>query len=214
MDSYSVALHEEIMGELRTCWDVLSGRESMIALFGSSMLGPSDPYYEKAEKIAFTLAEAGFGIITGGGIGLMAAANGGFMKGSARSERKPFGLCLKFPEESSSGKSSPNLSKVLYLKHVLVRKWIFLKYSKGAVFLPGGLGTLDELFEFLTMVQIKKINPIPLVLIGRSYWQDLRNWLEKNVSHYKTISPEDLSQLRSTDDIQEAVAWVTGASEL
>lgn len=187
--------------------EFVDGFETMISLgpsvafFGSSNAKPLSPkYYDLATLLAKKIAEKGFGIITGGGPGIMEAAN----KGAQAAKGKSCGLCINLPTEAS-----PNafIDKKYLLNHryFFVRKVMFVRYAQAFVVFPGGFGTLDELFEALTLIQTKKIQPFPVFMIGVEYWQGLVNWLKDTLQKNQNIAEADLSLFTLTDEIEEVV---------
>ena len=177
-----------------------------VAVFGSARTGPGHPAYVLAEQVAAELVGAGFGVITGGGPGTMEGAN----KGAAEAGGTSVGLGIELPRESGLN-TYANIG--INFRYFFVRKTMFLKYSRGFVVLPGGVGTLDELFEAFTLVQTGKITNFPIVLMGRTFWGPLLDWLRDTLVVEGMISPEDLDLLRITDDPAEAVAWIVQAQQ-
>ena len=166
-----------------------------VSFFGSSLpVKKTSPEYKLAEKIAYKIAKKGFGIITGGGSGVMEAAN----KGAQKAKGKSCGLCINLPFEE---KPNPHIDKnyLLKFRYFFVRKVMFVKYTKGFVVMPGGFGTLDELFEALTLIHTKKIRKFPIFLVGKSYWTGLFEWIKKT-SKKHNITKEALNLVKITDD--------------
>ncbi len=190
-----------IMAEFVEAIESLSKVKHAVTIFGSARLTPSDPYYEKAEILARRLAEEGFGVITGGGPGIMEAAN----KGAAAAGGKSVGLNIHLPYEQKPNQYA-NVS--LDFKYFFVRKVMFVKYAVAYVIFPGGFGTMDELFEALTLIQTKRIRSFPVILLGRAYWQGLLDWLKKVMVKEGKIDPEDLGLLKITDDPEDAVRHI------
>ncbi len=177
-----------------------------IGVFGSARTGPGDPTYEQAERVGRGLAEAGFAVITGGGPGSMEAAN----KGASEAGGTSVGLGIELPFESGMN-TWVNLG--INFRYFFARKTMFVKYSQGFVVLPGGVGTFDELFEALTLVQTQKVTSFPLVLMGVDYWSGLLAWLRDTVLAEGKIKQSDLDMLQVTDDVDEAVALMVAARE-
>ncbi|MFC7220016.1 TIGR00730 family Rossman fold protein [Streptomyces polyrhachis] len=173
-----------------------------IAVFGSARTKPGTPEYESGVAVGRALAEAGFAVITGGGPGAMQAANQGAMEGGGLS----VGLGIELPFEQGM---NPYVELAVDFRYFFVRKTCFVKYSEGFVTLPGGLGTLDELFEALTLVQTRKITRFPIVLFGSAYWSGLIDWLRATVVAEGKASPEDLDLFHITDSVEEAVRLVS-----
>ena len=172
-----------------------------VAVFGSARTPPEDPYYEKAEQLGRKLADAGFAVITGGGPGTMEAAN----KGAFEAGGVSVGLGIELPFESGLNEW---VDVGVNFRYFFARKTMFVKYSSGFVALPGGLGTFDELFEALTLVQTQKVTLFPVVLIGVEYWSGLLDWLRGTVLDGGKISEADLDMLAVTDDVDEAVSMM------
>lgn len=173
----------------------------MVSVFGSARTKPDDPFYQEAQKLAKLLVESGYGVITGGGPGIMGAAN----EGASLAGGESVGLNIELPMEQHP---NPHQTKSLNFRYFFTRKVCFLKYSVGVCIFPGGFGTMDELFETLTMVQTHKINPVPLVLVGREYWGGLLTWLEKVMLAEGMISKGDLNLYTVVDTAEEAVEYI------
>ena len=173
----------------------------MVTVFGSARTKPGSPMYEEAQKIGRLLVEAGYGVITGGGPGIMGAAN----EGAFHAKGVSVGLNIELPMEQHPNKHQ---TKSLSFRYFFTRKVCFLKYSIGVCVFPGGFGTMDEFFETMTMVQTHKINPVPVVLIGRDYWQGLLDWLKNVMAHDGMISPGDLDLFIVVDTAEEAVNYM------
>lgn len=172
-----------------------------VSIFGSSRVGPDDPLYEKARTIARLFAEDGFHVITGGGPGLMEAANRGAAEGGASS----VGLNIQLPMEQEP---NPYANVRMDFRYFFIRKVIFIKYAQAYVVLPGGFGTLDELFEALTLIQTDRIKPFPVILVGNDYWKGLLDWVRDRLLQTGKISPEDLELIQLVDEPAEVVATV------
>ncbi len=189
-----------ILGEFVEGFDTMSAVNiPLVAMFGSARTSRDNKYYKIAEQIAAGLVEQGYGVVTGGGPGLMEAAN----KGAAARDGLSVGLNISLPHEQQ-----PNIyaNVPLHFKYFFVRKVIFMKYSSGVVCMPGGLGTLDELFESLTLIQTERIRPFPIVLVGRDFWSGLVDWIRDKLLGYGNISEEDLALFSVVDDVDSAVA--------
>lgn len=187
-----------IIGELVEGFDRLSGVEPAVSIYGSARVRPGDELYQKTEEIARRLGKAGFSVITGGGPGVMEAAN----KGAAEAGVKSVGVNIELPEEQLPNTYS-NIS--LSLRHFFVRKVLLVKYATAFIIMPGGLGTLDELTEVLTLMQTHKIKPFPVLLYDSRYWGGFLDWLKKCTLAGGFISEEDLQLLRVYDETAEIV---------
>lgn len=191
----------KVMAEFVDGFEILNNVGPCVSIFGSARTKPGTYYYEQAVKIAARFTEEGYGIITGGGPGIMEAGNkGSWMKGG-----DSVGLNIDLPFEQHH---NPFIRPDRNLKHryFFVRKVMFVKYAQAFVVLPGGFGTLDELFEVLTLVQTKKITRVPIVLFGVEFWEGLRNWInEVMLQRHHTVNPEDLNLFHITDDVEDAV---------
>ncbi|MCJ7523314.1 MAG: TIGR00730 family Rossman fold protein [Dehalococcoidia bacterium] len=190
-----------ILGELVEGFDSLSGVEPAVSIYGSARIKPDDELYKQVEDIAQRLGEVGFTIITGGGPGVMEAANRGAFKAGVAS----VGLNIQLPEEQA-----PNVytTQSITFRHFFVRKVMLVKYATAFIIMPGGLGTLDELTEILTLMQTHKIRPFPVLLFNSNYWKGFLDWLHTSVLTEGFISEEDFSLLRvcdETDDVIETV---------
>ena len=169
-----------------------------VSIFGSARLKPASEYYNLAIDVAQHISRRGFAIITGGGPGIMEAANKGAQSVSGRS----CGLSIDLSTESGTN-NFIDIKYNLRFRYFFIRKVMFIRYAQGYVFLPGGVGTLDELFEAVTLIQTKKIHPFPIYMMGTSYWEGLMDWIKTKVLTSGCISPEDLDLIRLTDDPEE-----------
>ncbi|MBA3816094.1 MAG: TIGR00730 family Rossman fold protein [Parachlamydiaceae bacterium] len=187
-----------ILSELVEGFETMTDLGPSVSIFGSARLKPATPYYNLAIDVAQQIANKGFGIITGGGPGIMEAANKGAQSANGRS----CGVSIDLPMESASNLFvDPKYN--LRFRYFFIRKVMFIRYAQAYVFLPGGVGTLDELFEALTLIQTKKIHPFPIYLMGVSYWAGLMDWIKGTVLSHECISPVDLDLIRITDDPEE-----------
>ncbi len=173
----------------------------MVSIFGSARVKRGTPLYREAEKLAQLLVKDGYGIITGGGPGIMGAANEGAHKAGGIS----VGLNIELPMEQHP---NPHQTRSLSFRYFFVRKVCFLKYTLGICVFPGGFGTMDELFETLTMIQTNKINAIPVVLVGRSYWQGLADWVRNTMLADGLISAAELELMTVVDSAEEALEYI------
>ena len=190
-----------IMGEFIEGFDTLASVDKAVTIFGSARIGPDDAHYEAAMETARLLAEAGFAIITGAGPGIMEAANKGARIGGGRS----IGCNIELPFEQGA---NPYVDTLVNFRYFFVRKTMFIKYSVAFIIFPGGFGTLDELFEALTLIQTGKIYRFPVILFGRYYWAGLLRWLQARVLSEGKISEGDLDLMLVTDDPAEAAQAV------
>ena len=186
-----------IMGEFIEGFDTLASISKAVTVFGSARIGPDDPQYAAAEEVARLLGEAGFAIITGAGPGIMEAANKGAKEGGGRS----IGCNIELPFEQGA---NPYVDTLINFKYFFVRKTMFIKYSSAFIIFPGGFGTLDELFEALTLIQTGKIYQFPVILFGRYYWAGLMRWLQARVLGEGKIAEGDMNLMLITDDPAEA----------
>ncbi|MGB2279595.1 MAG: TIGR00730 family Rossman fold protein [Flavobacteriales bacterium] len=194
----------KIMAEFVQAFETLSKIGPCVSIFGSARTQADNPYYKMAEDIAEKLTLKGYGIITGGGFGIMEAGN----KGAHKGEGKSVGLNIDLPFEQEANTYIDN-DKLINFDYFFVRKVMFVKYAQGFVVMPGGVGTLDELFEAITLIQTQKIAAFPIVLVGKDYWSGLMDWI-KNVMLEKeqNISPEDLDLFTLVDTSDEAVEYI------
>lgn len=191
----------KIMSEFVEGYEKLAKIGPCVSIFGSARTQPDHPKYKLTEEIAYKLTQKGYGIITGGGPGIMEAGNKGAQRGGGTS----VGLNIELPMEQE-----PNYhidqDKNLNFDYFFVRKVMFVKYSQGFIVLPGGFGTLDELFEAITLIQTFKISRFPIVLVGTDFWSGLMDWIKQTVlAKEKNVSPEDLNLFQIVDTADEAV---------
>ena len=192
---------ERIAAEFAEGFDLLAGLGPAVAVFGSARTPADTPTYAQAQAVGRALVDAGYAVITGGGPGAMEAAN----KGAREAGGTSVGLGIELPFEAGLNEW---VGVGLTFRYFFARKTMFVKYSQGFVVLPGGLGTLDELFEALTLVQTQKVTEFPVVLLGTDYWSGLLDWLRSTAVTRGTITTADVDRLRLTDDVDEAVRWV------
>jgi len=194
----------KIMSEFVEGFEKMSKIGPCVSVFGSARTKPDNKYYKQADEIGYLLTQKGYGVITGGGPGIMEAAN----KGAKRGEGKSVGLNIELPFEQSHNEFIDN-DKILDFDYFFVRKVMFVKYAQGFIVLPGGVGTLDELFEAITLIQTGKIGKFPIVLVGKTYWEGLISWIKEVVlGEEKNISPEDLDLFSIVDSPKQAVAII------
>jgi uncharacterized protein (TIGR00730 family) len=191
----------KIMGEFVEGFETLRPVWPAVSLFGGARVARDHPYYADARRVAAALAKAGFSIITGGGPGMMEAANLGAREAAGQS----IGLNIKLPFEQ---KLNEHVETGLQFDYFFVRKVMFVKYACGFVGLPGGFGTLDEIFEAITLKQTGKMPDFPVVLFGRAFWEGLLEWIDRVPLRHGMISPADLSLFRVTDSPDELVEWI------
>lgn len=184
-----------ILSEFVDGFETMTNLGPSVSIFGSARLPPSHPYYKKAIEVGQAIAKRGFAIITGGGGGIMEAAN----FGAQSVQGKSCGLSIELPFEALS---NPYIDPPynLHFRYFFVRKVMFIRYAQGYVFLPGGVGTMDELFEALTLIQTEKIKPFPIYLVGEEYWKGLLEWIKETVLSQGCISATDLDLITITDD--------------
>ena len=193
----------KIMAEFVNGYEKMARIGPCISVFGSARTAPDNKYYKMAENISAMLAERGYGVITGGGPGIMEAGNKGAQKGKGKS----VGLNIDLPFEQSGNKYIDEDSNLKF-DYFFVRKVIFVKYSQGFVVVPGGFGTMDELFEALTLIQTKKINHKPVVLVGSEYWKGLMDWIKGTMLENGNISEPDLDLFKIVDTEEEAISFI------
>jgi uncharacterized protein (TIGR00730 family) len=196
-----------IMGEFVEGVEEMSDLGPAVSIFGSARLKADDPYYGKAVELAGLLAEKGFAIITGGGGGIMEAAN----KGAAEKKGKSAGLNIVLPMEQTP---NPYSNIKVEFNYFFVRKVMFIRYAMAYIIMPGGFGTLDELFEAVTLIQTKRVKPFPVILFGSDYWSGLVEWIKARLLEGKFISPKDMNILKITDDPEEVVNIVQSVAAL
>jgi len=190
-----------ILSEFVEGFETLADVQPAVTIFGSTRVSPDNPLYKKAQQVAHLLAEQGFNVITGGGPGIMEAANKGALEGGAKS----IGLNIDLPAEQP-----PNAYTNIRLsfRYFFVRKMMFVKYAVAYIIFPGGFGTLDELFEAITLIQTKKIKPFPLILVESGYWQGLLDWVKGTLLKMRHISPEDLEIIQVIDEPSEIIKYI------
>jgi len=187
-----------ILAEFVEGFEALSEHHPAVTVFGSTRVKAGDEIYMKAEQIGRLLAENGFGVITGGGPGVMEAAN----KGAASVGGKSIGLNIELPLEQ---KPNPYANVTLHFRYFFVRKVMFVKYAVAYIILPGGFGTMDELFESITLIQTHKIKPFPVIMVGSDYWKGLLDWMKEVVLKEGRISLSDLEIIQVIDDPAEII---------
>lgn len=193
----------KIMGEFVNGFERMSQIGPCVSIFGSARTKPGAEYYELAVDVADKLASSGYGVITGGGPGIMEAGN----RGANQAGGTSVGLNIDLPFEQHDNPYIDS-DKSLDFDYFFVRKVMFVKYSQGFVVMPGGFGTLDELFEAITLIQTKKIGTFPIVLVGTSFWSGLLDWIKNTMLTEKTISPGDLDLIQLVDTPEEVVSII------
>jgi len=188
----------KILAEFVDGFEALADVYPCVSIFGSARVRPGDDTYEKTLEIARKLGQHGYHIITGGGPGIMEAGNKGAKEGGVKS----IGLSIQLPLEQET---NSYVELDLNFQYFFVRKVMFIKYAQAYVGMPGGLGTLDEIFEALTLIQTKRIRPFPVILVGREYWGSLWNWIRDTLLKQELISPEDMDLVRIVDEPDEVV---------
>jgi len=191
----------KIIGEFVDGVENLHDLGPAVSIFGSARIKPGDPIYAKAEHLAALFAKNHFAVITGGGGGVMEAAN----KGAAEAGGTSVGLNIILPFEQ---KPNPYANIQLEFKYFFVRKVMFVKYAMAYIIMPGGFGTLDELFEAVTLIQTHRIKPLPVILVGSEYWSGLIDWIKHRLLEEKRISPLDLEILQVMDEPEDVVKYV------
>ena len=191
----------KIMGEFVEGVEGLHDLGPAVSIFGSARTQPEDPQYQKAQEIAARFVKEGFGVITGGGGGIMEAAN----KGAAEAGGTSVGLNIRLPFEQ---RPNPYANVQLEFNYFFIRKVMFIKYAAAYVVMPGGFGTLDELFEVMTLVQTQRIRPFPIILAGVDYWGGLLAWIKAQLLTQRLISPEDMDIVQLLDTPEEIVETV------
>ncbi len=191
----------KIMGEFVNGYEKLSKIGPCVSIFGSARTKPEDKYYKLAEKVAHKIVDHGYGVITGGGPGLMEAGNKGAHLGGGTS----VGLNIELPFEQHDNPYIDH-DKSLDFDYFFVRKVMFVKYSQGFVVMPGGFGTLDELFEAITLIQTNKIEKFPIILVGKEFWEGLFDWVKATLlEKFGNISPQDLDLIHLVDNEDEVI---------
>lgn len=200
-DSWAVF---KIMGEFVEGYEKLAKIGPCVSIFGSARTKKDNPYYDLAQRIAKRITDLGFGVITGGGPGIMEAAN----KGAYENGGTSVGLNIELPFEQHSNPFIDKQNSIDF-DYFFVRKVMFVKYAQGFVVMPGGFGTLDELFEAITLIQTKKVDLFPIILVGRTYWKGLYDWIKNTMAIEKNISPEDLDLIKLVDTEDEVIDILT-----
>jgi uncharacterized protein (TIGR00730 family) len=190
-----------IMSEFIEGFEVLSKVGKAVSIFGSSRIKPYDKYYKISEETAYLLSKEGYAVITGGGPSIMEAAN----KGTRRAKGNSIGLNIQIPSEQKPNKY---IDTLLDFRYFFVRKVMFVKYAKAFVIMPGGYGTLDELFESLNLVQTKRVDEFPIILVGSEYWKGIVDWLKTTVVKKGCISKNELSVFSVVDAPEEVVSII------
>ncbi len=191
-----------ILAEFVEGFDALAAVGKAITIFGSARIQEDDPYYAQARELAGLLAREGFAVITGGGPGIMEAANRGCHEAGGLS----IGCNIELPREQAI---NPYVDLGVEFRYFFARKTMFVKYADGFAIFPGGFGTLDELFESLTLIQTGRIRHFPVVLIGKAYWSGLLDWIRAEAIAHGNVGPEDLDLIEITDDMDQACRWLT-----
>ena len=197
-DSWSIF---KIMGEFVEGYEKLSAIGPCISIFGSARTIPEDKYYKLAEDIAAEIVDRGYGVITGGGPGIMEAAN----KGANKKNGKSVGLCIKLPFEDTNNKFIDK-DKELNFDYFFVRKVMFVRYAQGFVVMPGGFGTLDEVFEAITLIQTHKVEKFPIILVGSEFWSGMLDWIKETLlKENNNISSKDLELIKIADTKEDVM---------
>ena len=197
-DSWSIF---KIMGEFVEGYEKLSAIGPCISIFGSARTIPEDKYYKLAEEIAAEIVDRGYGVITGGGPGIMEAAN----KGANKKNGKSVGLCIKLPFEDTNNKFIDK-DKELNFDYFFVRKVMFVRYAQGFVVMPGGFGTLDEVFEAITLIQTHKVEKFPIILVSSEFWSGMLDWIKATLlKENNNISSKDLDLIKIADTKEDVM---------
>lgn len=199
----------KVLAEFVDGFETLNRIGPCVSIFGSARVREDNPHYQLAMAVAARLVEEGFGVITGGGPGIMEAAN----KGAFINKGVSVGLNIHLPYEQSNN-TYIDFDKNLHHRYFFVRKVMFVKYSQAFIAMPGGFGTLDELFEVLTLIQTHRINKVPIILVGRTFWEPLKKWIvDVMVNTYQYVSPEDLDLMPVVDTPEEVVSQISSYYE-
>lgn len=190
----------KVMSEFVEGFEKLAKIGPCVTIFGSARVKPSHPYYKMAEEIAYKLVQHGYGVVTGGGPGIMEAGN----RGAHRAKGKSVGLNIYLPHEQK-GNEYIDKDKLITFDYFFVRKVMFVKYSQGFIVMPGGFGTLDEIMEALTLIQTNKIGRFPIVMVGKKYWKGFIQWIKDTLVEEKMVSVEDLELFSVVDTPEDAV---------
>ena len=193
-----------IMAEFVDSFETMSHQGPLVTVFGSARTKPEEHDYQEAEKMGRLLAENNYGVLTGGGPGIMEAAN----KGAKEAGGHSVGLNINLPMEQSA---NPYLTEVVDFHYFFIRKVNFLKYALGVIAFPGGFGTMDEFFEAITLIQTEKVNPVPLCLVGKDFWQPGMDWFKNTLLYEKKVSPEDFDLFTLVDTAEEAMEIILEA---
>jgi uncharacterized protein (TIGR00730 family) len=196
-----------IMSEFVDGFETMSDVTPAVSIFGSARARPDDEYYRLTERLAGELARNGIGVITGGGGGIMEAAN----KGAAEAGGRSAGLNIELPMEQEP---NPYANVRLSFRYFFCRKVMFVKYALAYIVMPGGFGTLDELFEAITLIQTHKIKPFPVILVGTNYWKGLVDWIGGTLLPEERISPKDVEIIKPMDDVDSIVKLIVGIRDI
>lgn len=196
---------------IRGAWHVSKLPHPIISIFGSSKVKQSDRYAHEANKLAALFVEQGISVLTGGGPGIMEAANcGAVLKGNDKSKTMSIGISVRGLEEQKN----PCVQEYFEMDYFFARKWLLTQYSSGFVIFPGGFGTLDELSEVLTLIQTNQMKKVPIVLVGKEYWQPFMDWIAHEMVQHNLIVMEHVKLFSMTDDIEQAFCFVRGQCEI
>ena len=191
-------------------WRVSKLPHPIVSIFGSAKLAQSDTYAKEANKLATLLSEAGISVLTGGGPGIMEAANCGIFKSKREKTIRSIGIIVKGLDEPRN----MCVEEYFELDYFFARKWLLTQYSSGFVVFPGGFGTLDELSEVLTLIQTNQLKPVPIILIGKEYWHSFMDWINNEAMYHGAIAPEHVKLFNITDDVESAFCFVRGRCQL
>ncbi|RPI04076.1 MAG: TIGR00730 family Rossman fold protein [Ignavibacteriae bacterium] len=193
-----------VMSEFIEGFTLMAKQKNLVSIFGSARLKPDSRYYQLAVQVAQELVKHGFNVLTGGGPGIMEAAN----KGAQEQKGDSVGVAIELLATEESANKYIDRGRLITFRHFFVRKVMFVKYAHGFIVMPGGFGTFDEFFEAITLVQTKKTKKFPIILMGSEYWKGLVDWIKTTVLQEKMISPDDLDMFYVTDDPVEAATLI------
>lgn len=196
---------QNIVAEFARGFSLMMGKGPFVTVFGSSRTGPDEPEYRMGMELGAALAKEGYSVLTGGGPGVMEAVNRGAHEANGRS----VGINIFLPDEQ---RVNPYVEQVITMDHFFVRKVLLLRYSRAFIYLPGGFGTLDELFETVTLVQTRKISPFPVILMQKDFWEGLLGWINGTIAPQGLIAPADINYIHLSDSVDEAIGIIRNSA--